>query len=76
MAINRVSALTANPNAPAAGKYAAISGGTSTTYTSGGVTYNVQSFTASGTLTVANSGVVDVLVVGGGGYRQHYWSRI
>ena len=37
---------------------ASVSGGTSSSYTSGGITYAVNTFTASGTLTVANSGVV------------------
>ena len=49
------------------GSAAAVSGGTFTSYTSGGNTYNVYTFTASGTLTVAAAGQVDVLVVGGGG---------
>ena len=57
---NRV--LGAAPQAPAA-----ISGGTSTTYTSGTVSYAVCTFTASGTLTVSSHGLVDVLLLGGGG---------
>lgn len=68
MSIQKLSTLTgAGSTIPAAGRFAAVSGGTTSTYTDSGVTYQVQTFTASGTLTVANSGVVDILVVGGGG---------
>jgi hypothetical protein len=68
MSISKFSkAQGANSNIPTAGRFAQISGGTATTYTSGGVTYNVHTFTSSGTLTVTSSGLVDVLVVGGGG---------
>ena len=42
-------------------------GGTITTYSSGGVNYKVNTFTSSGTITFNKSGSVDVLVVGGGG---------
>ena len=42
-------------------------GGTETTYSSGGVTYKVHTFTSSGTFTAGASGTVDVLVVAGGG---------
>ena len=69
MSIQRLSEATlgAGSTVPSAGRFAQISGGTYTTYTSGSTTYGVHTFTASGTLTVASSGVVDVLVVGGGG---------
>ena len=68
MAITKLSTTNgAGSTIPAAGRYAAVSGGTTSTYASGGVTYQVQTFTASGTLTVSNSGLVDVLVVGAGG---------
>jgi hypothetical protein len=47
------------------------SGGTITTYTSGGTTYRVHTFTTNGTFTVNSlgdsSGNIDVLLVGGGG---------
>jgi hypothetical protein len=43
------------------------SGGTVTTYTSGGVDYKVHTFTSSGTFTVNASGSLDVLMVAGGG---------
>jgi hypothetical protein len=43
------------------------SGGTESTYSSGGVNYNVHTFTSSGTFTAEASGSVDVLVVAGGG---------
>ena len=67
MAIQKLStAAGAGSTIPVAGRYAAVSGGTVTTYSSGGLTYQVQTFTASGTLTVSNSGMVDILVVGGG----------
>ena len=68
MAIFKLSTSNgAGSTAPTAGRFAAVSGGTTSTYSSGGFTYQIQTFTSTGTLTVANSGVVDVLVVGGGG---------
>ena len=68
MAITKISTTTgAGSTAPTAGRFAQTSGGTITTYTSGGVTYQMQTFTASGTLTVGSSGVVDALIVAGGG---------
>ena len=68
MAISKISTVNRVGSAiPAAGRYAAVSGGTTSTYSSGGLTYQIQTFTASGTLTVSNSGMVDILVVGGGG---------
>jgi len=42
-------------------------GGTITTYSSGGVNYKVNTFTSSGTITFNKAGSVDVLVVAGGG---------
>ena len=42
-------------------------GGTESTYTSGGVQYKVHTFTSSGTFTAESSGAIDVLVVAGGG---------
>ena len=61
MAITKLStAAGAGSTIPTAGRYAAVSGGTTTTYSSGGLTYQVQTFTGSGTLVVSNSGVVDV----------------
>ena len=45
----------------------AATGGTETTYTSGGVDYKVHTFTSSGTFTVVGTTAVDVLVVAGGG---------
>ena len=63
MSIQKLSTTTgAGSTAPSAGRFAQTSGGTITTYTSGGVTYQVQSFTASGTLTVGSSGVVDIQI--------------
>jgi len=41
-------------------------GGTESTYTSGGVTYKVHTFTSSGTFLTEASGSVDLLVVAGG----------
>jgi len=43
------------------------SGGTETTYSSGGVNYRVHTFTSSGTFTAEASGSVNYLVVAGGG---------
>jgi hypothetical protein len=42
-------------------------GGTESTYSSGGVNYKVHTFTSSGTFTTEASGSVDVLIVAGGG---------
>lgn len=49
--------------------WAVVSGAPTGSYTSSGVTYNFWSFTGNGTLTVATSGYIDVVVVGGGGGR-------
>jgi hypothetical protein len=43
------------------------SGGTVTTYTSGGVDYKVHTFTSSSTFTLNASGSLDILMVAGGG---------
>ena len=51
----------------AAPVYFSATGGTETTYTSGGVNYKVHIFTSSGTFTAEASGPVDILMVGGGG---------
>ena len=42
-------------------------GGTESTYSSGGTNYKVHTFTSSGTFTATASGSVDVLLVAGGG---------
>ena len=42
-------------------------GGTVTTYSSGGVNYKVHTFTSSGAFTAGGSGLVDALVIAGGG---------
>ena len=42
-------------------------GGTETTYSSGGVDYKVHTFTTSGTLSVSGAKSVDYLVIAGGG---------
>jgi len=47
--------------------YAGFAGGTETTYSEGGVTYKVHTFTSSGTFTANGAGNVEVLVVAGGG---------
>jgi hypothetical protein len=51
----------------AAPVYFSATGGTETTYTSGGVNYKVHIFTSSGTFTAEASGSVEVLLVAGGG---------
>jgi hypothetical protein len=43
------------------------SGGTVTTVTTSGVTFNIHTFTTSGTFTITNSATVELLVVAGGG---------
>lgn len=54
----------------ATGKYASVLATTGsptiTNYTSGGVTYDVYKWTASGSVTLS-AGIVDALIVGGGG---------
>ena len=45
----------------------AATGGTESTYSSGGVNYKVHTFTSSGTFTAESSADIDVLVVAGGG---------
>jgi hypothetical protein len=48
--------------------YAVASGGNSTsTITSGGISYKLHTFTANGSLTVSTAGYVDLLLVGAGG---------
>ena len=42
-------------------------GGTTTTYTASGITYQVHSFTTSSSIEFSGSGLIDVLVVAGGG---------
>jgi len=47
-------------------------GGTITTYSSGGVSYRVHTFTSSGNFVSNNVGTVDAIVVGGGGGGKSY----
>ena len=47
-------------------------GGTVTTYSSGGTTYRVHSFLSSANFVASSSGVVDMLIVGGGGGGGNY----
>ena len=47
-------------------------GGTLSTYTSGGVNYRVHSFLSNANFVVASSGIVDMLLVGGGGGGGNY----
>jgi len=58
------------PPSPPTGVVA--TGGTVTTYTTGGTTYKVHTFTSSGTFNVTSGGPVDVLLVGGGGGGGYY----
>lgn len=44
-----------------------ISGGTATTYSSGGINYLVNTFTGTGTLTVISTINIDYMVIAGGG---------
>ena len=45
----------------------AVSGGTESTYSSGGVNYKVHTFTSSATLNIVSAVDVDYLVIAGGG---------
>jgi hypothetical protein len=47
--------------------YIDATGGTITTYSSGGINYKVHTFTSSGTFTVTAEGEGDILMVAGGG---------
>jgi len=44
-----------------------LSGGTTSTFSSGGTTYRVHTFTSNGTISVIRGGFVELLVVAGGG---------
>jgi hypothetical protein len=58
----------ATPSAPFGGALDGLNfGGTETTYTDGGTTYKVHSFTSSGFFRVTASVSVNFLIVGGGG---------
>ena len=58
----------ATPAAPFGGALDGLNfGGTETTYTSGGTTYKVHSFTSSGFFRVTSAISVNFLIVGGGG---------
>ncbi|MEI7901928.1 MAG: Ig-like domain-containing protein, partial [bacterium] len=59
--------LSASVMSAQAVEYVAATGGTVTTYSSGGNLYSVHTFTGSGTFTVQTGGSVQYLVVGGGG---------
>jgi hypothetical protein len=48
-------------------KWVEASGGTESSFSSGGITYKVHTFTSGGTFTVTVGGFVDYLVVAGGG---------
>ncbi len=59
-------------------RFIIASGGTETTYSSGGATYKVHTFTSGGTLTVSNAGTsgfnsIDYLIVAGGGSGGKGW---
>jgi len=51
-----------DPSSPAI-----VSGGTVSTYTDSGITYQVNTFTSDGTLNVSSPGTADVFLIGGGG---------
>ena len=42
------------------------------TYTDGGVNYKYVQFNSSGTLTITTSGIIDLFMIGGGGYGYNY----
>jgi hypothetical protein len=52
---------------PAGIGYGTATGGSSSSITVGGESYTLLTFTSSGTLTVTDAGLFDVLVIGGGG---------
>ena len=49
---------------------AIVSGGTVSTYTDSGITYQVNTFTSDGTLNVSSQGVADILL---GWWRWRWW---
>lgn len=57
---------------PIAGGYGIATGGSSSSITVGGDAYTLLTFTSTGTLTVTQGGMFDVLVVGGGGGGGRY----
>jgi hypothetical protein len=62
-----IAALGLGASLPSAHAQVTATGGTITSYTDGGITYDVHTFTGSGTFDVTGGGSVDYLIVGGGG---------
>ena len=62
-----IAAIWLSASLPSANAQVAATGGTITSYTDGGITYDVHTFTSSGTFNVTGGGSVDYLIVGGGG---------
>lgn len=62
-----IAALGLGASLPSAHAQVTATGGTITSYTDGGITYDVHTFTGSGTFNVTGGGSVDYLIVGGGG---------
>ena len=62
-----IAAIGLSASLPSAHAQVTATGGTITSYTDGGITYDVHTFTGSGTFDVTAGGSVDYLIVGGGG---------
>ena len=62
-----IAAIGLSASLPSAHAQVTATGGTITSYTDGGITYDVHTFTGSGTFNVTGGGSVDYLIVGGGG---------
>jgi len=62
-----IAAIGLGASLPSAHAQVTATGGTVTSYTDGGITYDVHTFTGSGTFDVTAGGSVDYLIVGGGG---------
>jgi len=62
-----IAAIGLGASLPSAHAQVTATGGTVTSYTDGGITYDVHTFTGSATFNVTAGGSVDYLIVGGGG---------
>ena len=63
-----ISSLNSENKTTGSGNYINATGGTITSFTSGGATYQVHTFTSTGSFNIQfGSGIVDYLIVAGGG---------
>jgi hypothetical protein len=67
-----VNATTRSFSITVSDPWTGASGGTETTYQSGGINYKVHTFTSSGTFDAGPGGTAAVLMIGGGGAGAHF----